>query len=64
MERGVRYMEILHVLIGLLVWYIKLVKSTLPVLQLSAFTFISLATAAFVLYLVSLRRRNHCHDVC
>jgi hypothetical protein len=56
-------MEILHALIDILVWYVKLVRSTLPVLQLAAFTFGTLAAAGAVLWLVSTRRRR-CHDVC
>ncbi len=51
-------MEILHILIDLLVWYVKLVKATMPVIQLAIFTFGSLAAGLSILYLVSARRRS------
>jgi hypothetical protein len=56
-------MELIHFLTELLVWYIKLLKSTLPVVQLAAFTFGTLAVSAAVLYAVYVRR-GRCHDVC
>ena len=57
-------MEILHILIDLLVWYVKLVKATMPVIQLAIFTFGSLAAGLSVLYLVSARRRSRRCEVC
>lgn len=57
-------MEILHILIDVLVWYVKLVKATMPVIQLAIFTFGSLAAGLLILYLVSARRRSRRCEVC
>jgi hypothetical protein len=56
-------MDLIHLLTDLLVWYIRLLKSTLPVVQLAAITFGTLAVSAAVLYAVH-SRRGRCHDVC
>jgi len=57
-------MEILHILIAMLVWYLKLVKATMPVVQLAVITFAALAAGMAVLYLISARRRSRCCEVC
>ncbi len=57
-------MEILHILIDMLVWYLKLVKATMPVVQLAVITFAALAAGVSVLYFISARRRSRCCEVC
>jgi hypothetical protein len=57
-------MEILNILIDLLVWYVKLVKATLPVVQLAVITFSSLTAGMAVLYFIAARRRRSRCEVC
>jgi len=54
-------MNVVPILVDAFLWYIKLVRSTLPVIQLVFFTFGTLAFATAILYLVSVRRtRRYC----